>query len=375
MRDKRPVDELSIEELERILAVRKREARLARVRRYEGRRVTTGADIDDIDDEANETNEIVDSSAKPPTAEAPTKGAAYVQPTPTPPADPAPVAVPKDYYDGEPQFEDELDSRHSNPRQRGEKRSGKGKPVAIIWNRALLVVEIAAVFGLIFLVVSLFQSLQSITETSANIQAQYQATANAGLVPPTATPLINIKAVVLAGGHTVRLNEKGEVVAADFNLDEVPAQYREQYEALNLQPLVQPTPSPGGPVRIKISKIDVDASVVSGDSWQVLQLGVGHHIGSANPGQRGNMVLSAHNDVYGEIFRHLDRLQPGDSITVWSTDNREYTYRIQDPYRVVNPTDVWVLDSRGEEKKLTLISCYPYRVDTKRIVVFATLQQ
>ena len=35
MRDKRPVDELSIEELERILAIRKREARLARLRRHE----------------------------------------------------------------------------------------------------------------------------------------------------------------------------------------------------------------------------------------------------------------------------------------------------------------------------------------------------
>ena len=31
MRDKRPVDELSIEELERVLAIRKREARLARL--------------------------------------------------------------------------------------------------------------------------------------------------------------------------------------------------------------------------------------------------------------------------------------------------------------------------------------------------------
>jgi len=39
MRDKRPVDELSIEELERILAIRKRELRLERAERYAGRRV------------------------------------------------------------------------------------------------------------------------------------------------------------------------------------------------------------------------------------------------------------------------------------------------------------------------------------------------
>jgi hypothetical protein len=40
MRDKRPVDELSIEELERILRIRKREARLGRLRNYEGRQVS-----------------------------------------------------------------------------------------------------------------------------------------------------------------------------------------------------------------------------------------------------------------------------------------------------------------------------------------------
>ncbi len=48
MRDRRPVDELSIEELERILAIRKREARQARLQKLgtQGRRVPLTAPLD-----------------------------------------------------------------------------------------------------------------------------------------------------------------------------------------------------------------------------------------------------------------------------------------------------------------------------------------
>ena len=44
------------------------------------------------------------------------------------------------------------------------------------------------------------------------------------------------------------------------------------------------------------------------------QKGAGHHIGSANPGERGNCFISGHNDIYGEIFRHLDEVKMGDEI-------------------------------------------------------------
>jgi sortase A len=39
---------------------------------------------------------------------------------------------------------------------------------------------------------------------------------------------------------------------------------------------------------------------------------------------------------------------------------------------VVEPTDVWVM-APTEHASTTLISCYPYLVDNKRIVVFADL--
>lgn len=117
--------------------------------------------------------------------------------------------------------------------------------------------------------------------------------------------------------------------------------------------------------------MDVDSPVFQGMyDWEVLKKGVAQHIGSAAPGQAGNMVLAGHNDIYGEVFRDLDQLAPGDEIVV-SSERRTYTYVVRET-AIVEPAEVWVM-APTEYASVTLISCYPYRVNTKRIVVFADL--
>jgi sortase A len=83
------------------------------------------------------------------------------------------------------------------------------------------------------------------------------------------------------------------------------------------------------------------------------------------------MVLSAHNDVFGEIFRDLDKLKTGDTITVF-TNLRTYTYVINQN-RIVLPSQVEVM-APTSDAVITLISCYPYMVDNRRIVVSAVLK-
>src|SRR5690606_13792916 len=97
-----------------------------------------------------------------------------------------------------------------------------------------------------------------------------------------------------------------------------------------------------------------------------LKRGVGQHLGSANPGENGNLVLSGHNDIYGEVFRHLDRLQPGDEIVVFSAQN-SYTYTITGRL-LVAPTFVEVMFPTSNAS-ITLISCYPYMINTQRIII------
>ncbi len=219
----------------------------------------------------------------------------------------------------------------------------------------LLALEILAALALVWVVIQGVQALQDLNEE-----------ARAALAQPTLTPTPWVRAVVLPGGHTPPDAPGG----ARPNLEEIPEHLRpfvQQFSA----PIAIPTPSPEHPIRIRIPAIGVDAPIVLGDDWEQLKKGVGWHIGSGLPGQRGNVVLSGHNDIYGEVFRDLDQLRPGDEIII-HTQRNVYTYIVTSTH-IVKPTDVeWMAPTR--EPMVTLISCYPYRVNTHRIIVRARLQ-
>ena len=225
------------------------------------------------------------------------------------------------------------------------------------FDRVLLAVEVLAIIGLAFILLNGVGLIQELNQQVA-----------AALIQPTLTPTPLVSAVVLPSGHTPPTSEGG----ARFNEAEIPEHLRPLVQSL--QNLVIPTPSAEQPVRIQISGTSppVDAPVVQGDGWEELKKGVGQHLGSANPGQDGNLVLSAHNDIFGEIFRHLDELQPGDEIIVYS-NIRSYTYVVTDTV-VVDPLAVEVLN-QTKNPTITLISCYPYLVNDQRIVVKGRLQQ
>jgi sortase A len=222
------------------------------------------------------------------------------------------------------------------------------------FDRFLLVVEILAVAGLVGILISGLGILQDLNDEVA-----------AALVQETLTPTPLVMAVVLPSGHTPP-DAQGNTRP---NTDEIPAHLQPMVQSLANLPV--PTAAPDQAIRIQIPAIKIDAPVVQGDGWEQLKKGVGQNVGSANPGQDGNVVLSAHNDVYGELFRYLDKLQPGDQVVLY-TQQRQYTY-VVDRTAVVEPTAVEVMASTGSPT-VTLISCYPYLVDKQRIVVFARLQ-
>lgn len=218
----------------------------------------------------------------------------------------------------------------------------------------LLAIEVLAVIGLIFV---LFNGLEIIQELNREVAL--------ALEQPTLTPTPLIKAVVLPAGHTPPNSPGG----SRPNTEEIPE---------HLQPVVQsfanipiPTQGPEQVIRLQIPVLNKDVPVVEGDGWEQLKKGVGHHIGSANPGEKGNVVLSAHNDIHGEIFRDLDKLKKGDKVIMF-TEKKDYVYVVTETH-IVEPTQVEFLEQTSE-RTATLISCYPYLVDNKRIVVQAQLQ-
>ena len=165
----------------------------------------------------------------------------------------------------------------------------------------------------------------------------------------------------LPGGHTSPTSEGGSI-------PDVPS---------HLQNWVQPSPSIPVPMqvaapatRIVIPKINVDAPIVEGVAWEDLKKGVGHLPSSAQPGERGNLYLAAHNDIFGEIFRNLDELEKGDAFFIYA-GKAKYRYVVNEK-RIINPTDVEVM-LPTTKPVVTLQTCHPYLIDTHRLVVIADL--
>jgi sortase A len=221
-------------------------------------------------------------------------------------------------------------------------------------DRLLLTVEVLAVVGLVGVLIS---GLGILRDLNAEVAA--------ALIQETLTPTPLVMAVVLPSGH-MPPDQAGKT---EMNMAEIPGHLLPIFQAQANVPV--PTAAPDQAIRIQIPGIHIDAPVVQGDGWEQLKKGVGQNVHSVNPGQNGNIILSAHNDVYGQLFRDLDKLAPGDQVVLY-TQQRQYTY-IVDRTAVVEPTAVEVMASTGSPT-VTLISCYPYLVDKQRIVVFARLQ-
>lgn len=230
-----------------------------------------------------------------------------------------------------------------------QERQHLPRPGKFITDRFLLIIELIAIIGFALVVVTGLSVLRNLNQESA---LAFE------LPPLTPTPII--RAVVIPSGHTPPTSPGG----TRPNEAEIPPHLRPLVQAFANFPT--PTQGPEFGIRIRIPAIDVDAPIVQGDGWEQLKEGVAQRPGSADPGKNGNMVLSGHNDVFGEVFRYLDRLKPGDEITVY-TQQRAYTY-IVSGWVLVEPTQVDVMDPTPNAT-ITLISCYPYLIDTERIIV------
>jgi sortase A len=231
-------------------------------------------------------------------------------------------------------------------------------PRTVSWvDRVLLGVELLAAAGLVYI---FFNGLNVLDTLNRELASAFS------LVPEAASPTPLIGPVVLPSGHTPPT--EGE--PARPNEAEIPEHLRAQVQIYSAAIQI-PTPGPEQALGIRIEAIGVNAPIVLGDDWEALKRGVGQHIGSADPGQNGNVVLTGHDDIYGEVFKELDQLEPGDVVEVF-TATRSYSYIVTET-QIVDPTDVHVMNPTPEAT-LTLISCYPYRIDTHRIVVFAELE-
>mgnify|MGYP000061884674 CR=1 FL=1 len=311
MADRRSVDDLTLEELEELLVIKRRQARQQRLHQLgvQGR--------------------VANPVQRP----------AAVRPSPAPTA--------TRFYASE--VRPLTSSVAASAGSRGRGRT--------LRDRVLLGIEILALAGLLYVFVSTYGTLRTLNDEVTTARAAAQDVTAA----PTPTPLVHFDR--LPGGHTPPGTAGGTT-------PDVPVHLQQWVQPAPPQPL--PTPAIGAPTRVVIPRIGVDAPIVPGVTWEDLKKGVGHLPGSAHPGQRGNLYLAAHNDIFGEIFRDLDRLEPGDEFFVYS-GSEAFRYVVTSK-RVIDPTDVSVMYP-STQPIATLQTCYPYLVDSHRLVVIGELAQ
>ena len=124
---------------------------------------------------------------------------------------------------------------------------------------------------------------------------------------------------------------------------------------------------------IRIPKISVKLPIYHGTSESALASGAGHLYGSSLPvgGKSTHAVLTGHRGlVEAAMFTRLDEMRVGDYFYI-EVMGRTLGYQV-DRITVIEPNDTSQLKIVSGEDRVTLMTCTPYGVNTRRLLVSAT---
>jgi len=116
------------------------------------------------------------------------------------------------------------------------------------------------------------------------------------------------------------------------------------------------------PVRLVIPDLKIDVPVVE-MGWRVVQTAdgprsdwvipkneAGHHVNSALLGDEGNLVISGHNNIYGEVFKPIS--------FAWDNDTRIQVDNFTDRSDLLNGRTIELFDAAGQAFKYTISAFY-----------------
>lgn len=123
---------------------------------------------------------------------------------------------------------------------------------------------------------------------------------------------------------------------------------------------------------IEIPKINVDLPVYhdSTDREEKLKNGCVHLANTSLPigGASTHAVISAHSGYPEQVFfDELDKLQIGDTFKI-NVLNKTLTYKVCE-INIVDPNDSSKLEIENGKDYVTLVTCYPYSINTHRLCV------
>jgi LPXTG-site transpeptidase (sortase) family protein len=137
---------------------------------------------------------------------------------------------------------------------------------------------------------------------------------------------------------------------------------------------------PEGATRVVVPAVGIDATVEPvGYTYQGGHLDydvplheAGHYVGSADPGDPGNVVIAGHVATRSGIgiFENLPKVKAGDIVEVYR-GGEIYRYSVVE-IRVVAPDATNVM-AQTHDATLTLITCFPTQNFQHRLVVIGKL--
>lgn len=121
---------------------------------------------------------------------------------------------------------------------------------------------------------------------------------------------------------------------------------------------------------IEIPKIKVNLPIYEGTNKEILKKGVGVIGGTSIPvgGNNTHTVLAAHTGLTTQkMFTDIDKLKKGDLFFIHAF-NINLAYEVND-ITIVKPNDTSKLQIYPNEDCATLLTCYPYGINTERLLV------
>ncbi|RMF02335.1 MAG: sortase [Chloroflexi bacterium] len=217
----------------------------------------------------------------------------------------------------------------------------------------------------------------------SNTQATVAPTDTA--VPTPAEPEAADDTLSLANNPLLVVSEETEPDNAESAATPPPAILAETAPQLNA---IQPTGLPLTHISADSIQLDADVIPVGWETitqngkqvnvWRVADYAAGWHSNSLLPGQGGNVVLSGHHNIKGEVFRYIVDLNLGDVLTLTDEAGNQFNYAVADKFIVKDkgePDAVRRANARWigpfNDERLTLVTCWPYNNNTHRVIVIA----
>lgn len=217
------------------------------------------------------------------------------------------------------------------------------------------------------------------------------------------TAALGIGELLVTAGVVLLLFVVYEVYVTDLQTaqrqDQLSEELREEWESA-------PAPEPGSITQVELGDAfavlriprlgeDWTRVVLEGTEAEQLAQGPGHYVGSAMPGEDGNLALAGHRVGKGSPFLELDEMRPGDPVVVETADSW-FVYRVlgdpatgdvdADPsgipgMQIVSPSAVEVISPTPNAAAsappsgayLTLTTCHPRYSARQRLIVHARL--